>query len=228
MCNRVSPGTGENFCGCFLLRLLSLVWGLFLYALGIVLCVQANIGCAPWDVLHMGLSLKTGASMGQISILVGALICLIMLILHEKIGMGTLLNMLLIGVFMDLVFSLNIIPKIGNFWFGFILMAVGLFVIALGSFFYIGSGFGAGPRDSLMVSLKRRTNWPFGVCRALVEGTALLSGYLLGGQAGIGTAIAVVSIGFCVQTVFGVLRFDPAAIRHETLSDTWKRLLGTR
>jgi len=211
--------------GYFLRRLVSLVWGLFLFALGIVLCVQANIGCAPWEVLHMGLSLKFGMTMGQISILVGALICLLVFLLQEKLGVGTLLNMLLIGAFMDLIFSLRIIPPMEHLWIGIIVMVAGLLVIALGSYFYIDSGFGAGPRDGLMVSLRRRTNWPVGVCRALVEGTALLLGYLLGGQVGVGTVIAVFGIGFCIQLVFTLLRFDPAAVKHETLAETWIHLV---
>ena len=210
--------------GCFLRRLSSLILGLFLYAVGIVLCVQANIGCAPWDVLHMGLSYKLGITMGQISILVGAVICLAVYLLHEKLGVGTLLNMLLIGVFMDLIFALKIIPMIHYLWVGILVMIAGLFVIALGSYFYIGSGFGAGPRDSLMVSLQRRTNWPVGACRALIEGTVLLLGYILGGQVGVGTIIAVFGIGFCIQIVFYLLKFDPAKMNHETVSDTWSRL----
>lgn len=206
-------------------RLFSLILGLFLYAMGIALSIQANIGCAPWDVLHMGLSLKLGITIGQTSILVGAVICLIVFMLREKLGLGTLLNMLLIGIFIDLIFSLHIIPVMDGFWVGIITMVSGLFVIALGSYFYIGSGFGVGPRDGLMVSLKRRTNWPVGVCRALVEGSALSIGYLLGGQAGVGTVIAVFCIGLCVQIVFGLLKFDPAAITHETLSETWSAIL---
>gem|GEM_PF-185757 len=208
----------------FLRRLFSLVVGLFLYAAGIVLCIQANIGCAPWDVLHMGLSFKLGITMGQVSILVGAVVCLIVFLLREKLGIGTLLNMLLIGVFMDLLFALKIIPLINQLWVGVLVMVTGLFVIALGSYFYIGSGFGAGPRDSLMVCFKRRTGWPVGACRALVEGSALLLGYFLGGQVGIGTVMAVFGISFCIQIVFSLLRFDPAAVRHETLVGTWRAL----
>ena len=207
-------------------RLIALLWGLFLYAFGIVLCVQADIGCAPWDVLHMGLSDKIGITMGQVSIIVGAFVCLIDFLLHEKLGLGTLLNMLLVGVFMDLIFALKIIPIIERLWIGILVMVAGLLVIALGSYFYIGSGFGAGPRDSLMVSLKRRTRWPVGACRALVEGTALLLGYLLGGKVGIGTVIAVAGIGLCVQLVFQLFKFDPAGVKHETLAGTLARLTG--
>ena len=212
----------------FLRRFFSLILGLFLYAFGIVLCLQANIGCAPWDVLHTGLSIKLGMTVGQASILVGALICLIVFLLREKLGIGTLLNMLLIGVFIDLIFSLEIIPAMDHLWIGVIVMVSGLFVIALGSYFYIGSGFGAGPRDSLMVSLRRRTNWPVGACRALTEGSALALGYFLGGLVGIGTVIAALGIGFCVQIVFNLLRFDPVTVKHETLSDIVKNLPGHR
>jgi len=225
--NTVSNG-GVKAVGRLVRRLVSLVWGLFLYALGIVLCIQANIGCAPWDVLHMGLSFKLGMTMGQTSILVGALICLIVFLLREKLGIGTLSNMLLIGVFMDLIFSLKIIPAANRIWTGMIVMIAGLFVIAFGSYFYIGAGFGAGPRDSLMVCLRRRVDWPVGVCRALVEGSALLLGFLMGGKVGIGTVIAVFGIGLCVQIVFSFLRFDPAAVKHASLSDAGARFIKPR
>jgi len=72
--------------------------------------------------------------------------------------------------------------------------------------------------------LKRRTGWPVGACRALVEGVALTLGYFLGGQVGVGTVIAVFGIGFCVQIVFSLLKFGPANITHETLSDTWRHI----
>ena len=208
----------------FFRRFLSLVWGLFLYGLGVTLCIQANIGCAPWDTLHMGLAAKLGATVGQMSISIGAILCLLVFLLHEKLGLGTLFNMLLIGTFIDLIRASNIVPMIENFWIGIATMVSGLFIIAIGSYFYILSGFCAGPRDSLMVSVRRRTHFPVGVCRALVEGTVLAIGYFLGGQVGVGTIIAVFGIGLCVQIVFGLLRFDPAKIKHETLADTWANL----
>jgi uncharacterized membrane protein YczE len=174
----------------------------------------------------MGLSRFTGWSMGRMSISVGALICVLVLLLHEKLGLGTILNMLLIGIFMDLIFAIDIIPLLNNMWFGIVMMIAGLFIIALGSYFYMGAGFGAGPRDSLMVAVKRRLNIPVGACRAMVEGAALLAGYFLGGQVGVGTVIAVFGIGFCVQIVFKLLKFNPAAVEHETLHGTWKRFVN--
>ncbi len=208
----------------FVKRLCSLLFGLFLYAFGIVLTIQANIGYAPWDVLHVGLSYKLGISIGMAGIGVGLIICLIVFFFGEKLGLGTILNIVIIGLFIDAIFVINIIPAMNNLWLGILLLIGGLFTIALGSYFYIGSAFGAGPRDSLMTLLKRRFRWPVGLCRSLQEGSALVVGYLLGGQVGIGTLIATVGIGFCVQIVFGILHFNPAEVKHETLADTWRNL----
>ncbi len=211
----------------YIKRLCSLIFGLFLYALGIVFCIQANIGYAPWEVLHVGISYKLGISIGIASIGVGLIICLIVFLFGEKLGLGTILNIVLIGIFIDAIFAINIIPTMPNLWLGILVLIGGLFTIALGSYFYIGSAFGAGPRDSLMTLLKRRFGWPVGVCRSLMEGTALVIGYFLGGQVGVGTIIAVFGIGFCVQIIFGILRFNPADTKHETLVDTWRNLRTT-
>jgi len=201
-------------------RLLRLVFGLFLYAVGIVATIKADIGYAPWDVFHAGMGRTLGLSIGVASIAVGVLIVAIVTLAREKIGIGTVLNMLLIGVFMDLILVADAIPVFESPVLGFFEMIAGLFVIAVASFFYIGSGFGAGPRDSLMVYLTRRTKLPVGLIRAGIEIAVTLFGWLLGGKAGVGTVIAGFAIGFCVQITFRLLRFDPTAIRHETFSDT--------
>jgi uncharacterized membrane protein YczE len=103
-----------------------------------------------------------------------------------------------------------------------------MFVISLGSYFYIKSGYGAGPRDSLMVALRRMTRLPVGLCRVLVEGSAVLAGWILGGPVGAGTVFAAFGIGVCIQITFSALRFEAASVRHETLSDTWRDLRGGR
>lgn len=204
----------------FVKRLFRLVFGLLLYAVGIVTTIKADIGYAPWDVFHVGLSRTVGLSIGIASIAVGFLIVAIVALAKEKIGIGTVLNMLLIGVFMDLILLADVIPVFESPVLGFFEMIAGLFIIAVASFFYIGSGFGAGPRDSLMVYLTRKTHLPVGLIRACIEITVTLLGWLLGGKAGVGTVIAGFAIGFCVQITFRLLRFDPTVIRHETLSDT--------
>ncbi|MFT4142980.1 MAG: hypothetical protein QM644_00885 [Mobilitalea sp.] len=212
----------------FYLRLLRLVCGLFLYALGIVVTLNANIGYAPWEVFHVGFSKTTGISLGTASIIVGAIILILTILLGEKVGLGTILNMVLIGVFLDLILGLHIIPSTHNFAIGIIMLIAGLFIIALASYFYIGSAFGAGPRDSLMVALTRKTKLPVGFCRGTIELVAVFAGWRLGGMFGIGTIISAFAIGFCVQTTFKLLKFDTTKIQHETLGLTYKNLFALK
>ena len=212
----------------FVIRLLSLVFGLFLYSLGIVLTIKANIGYAPWDVFHVGLAQKTGISIGIASIITGVVVVAAVIILGEKIGLGTLCNMVVIGVFIDLIFLSNVIPKQENLVFGIVMLAFGLFVISVGSYFYIRAAFGAGPRDSLMVVLNKKTKLPIGLCRSALELTVTIIGWILGGMVGIGTVISVIAIGFIIQLTFALLKFVPANIEHETLGQTYKNMVSRR
>lgn len=210
--------------GKIALRFSKLILGLFLYALGIVLTIQANIGYGPWEVFHVGLSAVTGLSIGGASIIVGLIIVVITVLMGERIGIGTLLNMLLIGFFLDLLLAIGLIPRIENTLVGIIVLIIGLYVISLGSFFYIGSGFGAGPRDSLMVALTRKLRWPIGLIRSLIELTATIFGWMLGGMVGIGTLISGFAIGFCVHSSFKLLKFDPTKIHHSTLNESYAEI----
>lgn len=210
----------------YFLRVLRLIFGLFVYGVGIVFTIRANIGYAPWDVFHAGLAKTVGISFGTASIWVGVMIVILAVILGERVGLGTLLNMVLIGVFIDLIMFLGVVPLANNFFLGLLMMAIGMIVIALATFFYIGSGFGAGPRDSLMVAVTRLTKLPVGVCRGSIEVMAVLAGWLLGGLLGIGTVVSAFSIGFFVQMTFKVIGFDPTKVKHEKLMDTFKVLFG--
>lgn len=201
-------------------RFIRLLFGLFLYALGIVMTINANIGYAPWDVFHVGLANTVGISIGMASILTGVVIVLVAWLLGEKLGLGTLLNMILIGVFLDMIMALHVIPKLQNAVLGTLMMVGGLFVIALASYFYIGAAFGAGPRDSLMIVFKRKTGLPIGICRGSVELLAVLIGWQLGGKLGLGTILSALTIGLCVQLTFKWLRFDATKVKHETLDKT--------
>ena len=196
----------------FLKRIARLFTGLFLYAVGVVLTIHANIGYAPWDVFHAGLAKTMGISIGVSSIIVGVILVAIAALFKEKIGLGTVLSMVLIGVFVDIIMAVNIIPLAEGFIFCIIMLTAGLYVIALASYFYMGSGFGAGPRDSIMVLLMRKTSWTVGVCRAAVEISAVVIGFLLGGMVGIGTIISAFGIGFCIQSTFSLLKFDAADV----------------
>ena len=206
----------------FFSRLLVLHIGLFLYSLGIALSLNAQIGYAPWEVLHVGMAKTFGMTIGEVSIIVGFLILLVTAYCGEDIGIGTIANMIVIGLVLDLILYLDFLPVAGNMFSGLLMLITGLFTIALGSYFYIASAFGAGPRDGLMVLLTRKTGLPIGVCRGGIELTAVIIGWYLGGLVGVGTVVSALMIGFCVQITFKLLRFDPTKIHHERLQETYK------
>ena len=205
-----------------------MVFGFLLTALGIIITIKANIGYAPWEVFHVGLSNTIGISFGITTIIVGIFIVIIVTILGEKLGFGTILSMVMTGIFADLILITDLIPIAKNFVVGIIMLITGLFVISLGTYFYIKTEYGVGPRDNLMVVLARKTKLPVGICRVLVEFVVTAIGWLLGGMVGIGTIISVIAIGFCIQITFGLLKFDVTAIKHESLGDTINAFVGKK
>ena len=208
-------------------RLIRLIFGLFLYALGSYMTIQANVGLAPWECFQTGLMYKTGIMYGNIVVGVGVIIILIDFLLKEKIGFGTILNAMLIGKFVDLLNYIDLIPKLDNFPLGIGLLFAGEVVLCVGSFFYIGASMGAGPRDSMMVALGRRLNkLPIGVVRGILEATVLFLGWMMGAKVGIGTVIAVFGISTIMEYTFRILRFDVKGIKHENLVDTINRVTG--
>ena len=209
----------------FLLRFVNMILGLILYALGIVLMINANIGYAPWEVFHVGLANTIGLTIGVASIIAGIVIVIIVTILGEELGLGTICSMVLTGVFIDIIFFMDIIPKTNSFLIGVFMLILGLFIIAIGSYFYIKSAFGVGPRDNLMIVLAKRTKFPVGLCRSIIELLATIIGWVLGGMVGIGTVISVIAVGFCVQITFKILKFDVTVIKHEALRDSLKKYL---
>ena len=192
--------------------------GLVFYASGIVLAIKANVGYAPWEVFHVGLSNTTGLSIGIVSIIAGVIIAVIVTVSGEKLGLGTILNMVVIGLLIDIIFPR--VPTSKNIISGIIMLIAGLFAISTGSYFYIKSAFGVGPRDNLMVVLARKTKSPVGLCRGAIELLVTVIGWILGGMVGIGTVISVVLIGFCIQITFRIFKFDVTAVKHETLIET--------
>ena len=206
----------------FCVRFSQMLLGLVLYALGIIVTMKANIGYAPWEVFHAGLAKVTGLSIGVASIAAGVVIVILVTALGEKLGLGTLGSMVLTGVFMDIILWSGVIPTANSMAVGIPMLIAGLFIISIGSYFYMKSAFGVGPRDNLMVVWARKTKLPVGVCRGAVELLVTLAGWLMGGRVGVGTVVSVIAVGFCIQITFQVLRFDVKAIRHETLKETIK------
>lgn len=174
-------------------RTVQLLIGLLLYGIALALIVRAAIGVAPWDVLTQGISLKTGWGFGVITIVVGAVVLLFWIPLKQKPGIGTVLNVLLVGPAADL--GLWLIPADLDLWVRIVLFPAGLFVLALATGLYIGARFGPGPRDGLMTGIHERTGWPIWVGRTGVELVVLAAGWILGGNVGVGTVLFALLVG---------------------------------
>ena len=186
------------------LRSVRLLAGLALFALGTVSTLRASLGVPPWDVLHDGIRRNTPLSFGIAVIAIGVLLVLVSAAFGMRPGPGTIANMLLIGTFVDLMLLTGIGAGLDD---AHIVLRVattlsGIAVVGLGSALYIGANLGAGPRDSLMVVAADKIGVRVGVARALIEGSALLAGWLLGGAVGLGTLLYVVCIGPSVDVFF--------------------------
>ncbi|MCQ2010757.1 MAG: hypothetical protein ABF629_07455 [Sporolactobacillus sp.] len=197
-----------------IVNLIKLFAGLFLFALGAVCTINANLGLQPWDVLHQGLSRTFPITIGLANIFVAFIIVILNRILGEKIGFGTLANMLFIGLFMDMLMLGHLVPTASHFVEQLLMVLIGLAIISLGTYLYISAGFGAGPRDGLMVVVARKTHQSVRLIRTVNEGVALIIGWLLGGSVGIGTVVMVSLIGIFVQATFKLFRFDVKNVHH--------------
>lgn len=198
-------------------RLIVLMTGLFLYAFGIVATVRANIGYSPWDIFHQGIANHLGLSLGNVSIMVGAAILLFNGFMKEKVGSATILNVFLIGTFIDIIMNANLIPRSNNLLMGALMMLAGLCIIGFATAFYLSAGLGAGPRDGLMLTLIRITGKDIALVRNGIELIVTVFGFLLGGPVGLGTVLTVLTMGYFVKFAFSVLKFNPSDIKHQYL-----------
>lgn len=178
--------------------------------------VEAGLGLDPWNVLNNGLSLLTGLTIGQLSILIGAIVMAMWIPLRQRPGVGTILNVLLIGLSVDATLTLLPTPTGVSARVGYLVAGVVLNGFANAA--YIGAGLGVGPRDGLMTGLSERFGWSIRVARIVIEVSVLAIGWLLGGVVGIGTAIYALAIGPLVQAFLPAL-----TIRRPTRPDQWSR-----
>ena len=152
--------------------------GALVSAVGIAMMLQANVGLEPWSVLQEGMSNTMGITYGTASILVGAVIIAVSLLCGEPIGLGTVLNIVLCAVFIDGIQAMGWIPQMDTLWGGLLMLAAGLEILVIGTWLYMRTALGAGPRDSLMVALARKTGRSVGICRATVEIAVQVNGKL--------------------------------------------------
>lgn len=175
--------------------------GFALFGFAIAVMVRANLGTSAWAVLEVALAQLTGLSIGAMSIIAGFVVLSGAVMLREKIGWGTLGNILFIGPWIDL--SLWLLPSINdNLPLQTIMLLSAIGMMGLASALYIGVDAGAGPRDSLMLAIRRATGLSLRLARGSIEVTVVIIGWLLGGPAGIGTLIFAVLIGPSVQWWF--------------------------
>jgi uncharacterized membrane protein YczE len=207
----------------FVRRFLQLLLGLFLYGIGISLMVRAGVGIAPWDVLTQGLSKQSGLSFGLLTNLIGLAVLLLWIPIRQKPGLGTVLNVLLIGPSAQL--GLWLFPQFEGLWQQIPAFAAGLAVLAVATGMYIGAKFGPGPRDGLMTGLHRRTGWPIAAVRTGIEASVLVAGWLMGGDAGWGTLAFALAIGPMCAVTMRWFAAEPAATANELAGDA---AAGTR
>ena len=187
--------------------LIYLILGLTLFAIGETLLITANQGVSPWTVLAQGISFQTNLSIGITTFIVSLVVLILWYPLKQKPGLGTILNIVLISIIIDL--STPILPYPKSFLFQIIQSIIAVFIVGLGSGFYLTANLGPGPRDGLMTGLQNKTKLPIALVRAFLEITVVSVGWYLGGTVGIGTLFFAFGIGpavalglFIVDKVF--------------------------
>jgi uncharacterized membrane protein YczE len=196
----------ERFVGRTVLRRLpGLLAGLVLFGVGIAVMAASGLGLGPWEVLHQGIANRTGLALGTVSVLVGIPVLALWWPLGERPGIGTILNVALIGTATNLV--LPLLPHPGEPVGQLVMSVGGVLTIGLGSGLYLAADLGPGPRDGLMTGLHHRFGWSIRRARTSVELIVLVVGFLLGGTVGLGTILFAFGIGPIVQVFLRV--FDP-------------------
>jgi uncharacterized membrane protein YczE len=175
------------------------------------LLVRAELGVMPWDVLHQGISRSVGGSLGLVSAVVGALVLLLWVPLRQRPGVGTVSNVIVIGLSVDA--ALAVLPHVDDVWARSLMLVAGVLLNAVATAAYIGVRLGPGPRDGLMTGLVARTGGSVRVVRTGIEVAVVASGWLLGGTLGVGTVLYALAIGPLVQPLLGVFDVRPAAGR---------------
>ena len=186
--------------------ILYLILGLILFAIGETLLITATQGVSPWTVLAQGISFQSNLSIGVTTFIVSIFVLLLWYPLKQKPGLGTILNIILISIVIDL--TIPILPYPKSFLLQIIQSVVAVFIVGLGSGFYLTANLGPGPRDGLMTGLQNLTNQPIALIRTIIEVSAVGVGFYLGGIVGIGTLLFAFGIGPTVSLgIFIVMKY---------------------
>ncbi len=185
-------------------RISQLLIGLVLYGFAISMMIRAAVGVSPWDVLSQGVTKQTGIPFGWVTNIIGGIVLLLWIPIRQKPGVGTVLNVLLVGTAAQ--GGLMVLPELTILWQQILLFGGGLVLLAIATGLYIGARFGPGPRDGLMTGIHKRWGFPIWAVRTAIELTVLLIGWLLGGNVGFGTIAFAVLIGPMVNVTLPLLR----------------------
>ena len=173
-----------------------LITGLFFFGLGEAIIIGSGSGVSPWTVLAQGISIRTNLSVGTTTFLISIGILIFWIPLKQVPGIGTILNAIIIASTIDL--TLPYLPQPNETYLKLLQVCIGIFIVGLGSGIYLISNLGPGPRDGLMIGLQKQTGTSIPLIRTILELSAVISGWLLGGVVGIGTVLFVFGIGPCV------------------------------
>ena len=188
------------------ITLIYLILGLILFGLGETLLITAGVGVSPWTVLAQGISFKTGYSIGLTTFFVSIGVLCLWIPLRQKPGVGTILNTIIVSIVIDV--SLHYLPAPELLVFQILQVIIGVVIVGLGSGFYLIANLGPGSRDGLMTGLQKKTNLPISLIRAILEISAVIVGWYLGGIVGIGTIVFALAIGpFVSAGLFFVGRY---------------------
>jgi len=213
-------------------RLVQLYIGLVIYGLSAALLVRSRLGLDPWDVFHQGIANHIGLAIGTVVIIVGAIVLLFWIPLRQWPGVGTVSNMIVIGVAMN--FSLDALPHVSAMPVRIAYMVVGILLTGVATGMYIGANLGPGPRDGLMTGLSRRTGRSIRLVRTCIEVSVLVIGWTLGGVVGIGTVAFAVLIGPLAQIFIPLFDTGATRPRRQPAPAMWRtvrsrsRILGVR
>jgi uncharacterized membrane protein YczE len=188
-------------------RLVQLYAGLALYGVSMALLVRSRLGVMPWDVLHQGLARHLGWSLGTVTIVVGAVVLLLWIPLRQRPGLGTVSNVLVIGLAVDGSLAVLPAPSALAVRIGFVVAGVALNAVATAA--YIGVNLGPGPRDGLMTGLIARTGGSVRLVRTAIEASVVLTGWLLGGTLGLATVVYALAIGPLVHLLMPRFALQP-------------------
>lgn len=196
-----------------------LILSFAIYAYGVIQVKALDLGMAPWETFALGVNNKTGIDFGKVTQGVGFIIIIISIFIKIYPGIGTILNMIFIGFFADLISKFNIVLMPQNYLLKILILFYGIIIMNIGVYNYLRFEIGAGPRDGLMLGLVKITDLDVKYIKTAIEVLVLLIGYLLGGRVGVGTLISAFSGGYVLNKIFKWKNFDSKKTKQRKLTD---------